>query len=102
MELPKKVDFTHVAVCNCGALTVTIDNQSYSMSVETFKKKYGFEIHNIIYSNCNHCVNHWGIDLCACGSGAPFEECDEAHEMCRTPMQDIEKKKSNPPCEWFT
>ena len=19
---------------------------------------------------CNHCVNHWGIDLCECGSGA--------------------------------
>ena len=25
---------------------------------------------------CNHCVNHWGIDLCECGSGARVGECE--------------------------
>lgn len=23
----------------------------------------------------HHCVNHWGIDLCECGSGEPVDEC---------------------------
>lgn len=96
-----EIDFTYVAVCSCGALTVTINNKNYSMSAETFKERYGFEIHNIIYSNCDHCVNYWGIDLCACGSGAPFEVCDEAHKMCRTPMQDIDEEISIPSGGWL-
>lgn len=25
---------------------------------------------------CDHCVNHWGIDLCECGSGARVGECE--------------------------
>lgn len=31
---------------------------------------------------CNHCVNHWGIDLCECGSGARVGECgsQKAHD----------------------
>ena len=24
---------------------------------------------------CNHCINHWGIDLCDCGSGEKPGEC---------------------------
>lgn len=25
---------------------------------------------------CNHCVNHWGIDLCECGSGEEVGKCN--------------------------
>lgn len=25
---------------------------------------------------CDHCVNHWGIDLCECESGARVGECE--------------------------
>ena len=105
-----EIDFTYLAVCSCGAVTVTVNGKDYSMSAETFKERYGFdannttqefkeqndfEVHSVVLGNCNHCINHWGIDLCACGSGAPFEWCDEAHEMCHTPMQNIEENKTH-------
>ena len=25
---------------------------------------------------CDHCVNHWGIDVCECGSGEPVGKCE--------------------------
>ena len=32
--------------------------------------------------SCNHCVNHWGLDLCACGNGEDPEECDGGFAEC--------------------
>ena len=26
--------------------------------------------------SCNHCVNHYGIDLCECGSGKAVGKCE--------------------------
>lgn len=37
------------------------------------------------YWNCNHCVNHWGLDLCACGSGEYVDECQENTAYCGQP-----------------
>lgn len=37
------------------------------------------------YFNCNHCVNHWGLDLCGCGSGELFGECQEDTAYCGQP-----------------
>ena len=39
---------------------------------------------------CNHCVNNWGLDLCACGSGETPEECDGEFEECGRPMQNLD------------
>ena len=79
--------------CSCGALTVEIDGESYSMSSETFDKKfpnlYSGDYKEEYYT-CNHCVNHWGIDICGCGSGNPFEECEDGFPECGTPSQSIE------------
>ena len=65
--------------CNCGAITLTFeDGTDSSMYQDTFNKM------NIDLSEakelpqsycCNHCVNHWGIDLCECGSGERVGEC---------------------------
>ena len=63
----------------------------YSMKSETFKEVFGFEILPSMFVNCNHCINHWGIDLCACGSGEDFDKCEEGHSMCGKPMQVIGK-----------
>lgn len=34
---------------------------------------------------CDHCVNHWGIDLCGCGSGQKVGKCEcgsqKAHDI---------------------
>ena len=96
-----EVDFYYAVPCACGAITITTVDGVYSMSSEAFLARYGFEIQTTPYSNCDHCVNNWGIDLCACGSGKPFAECDEGHDMCGTPMQDIDKKISKPTGGWL-
>lgn len=93
--------FEHIAKCNCGAITITINGIGYSMSEETFIEKYGNEGNDFLqnemqnFSNCNYCVNHWGIDLCACGSGELIKECKEGLDVCNTPMQDIEQGQVN-------
>lgn len=38
---------------------------------------------------CDHCVNHFGLDLCGCGSGNPFGKCDEYLPECSIPMQSV-------------
>ena len=87
----------HVAKCSCGAITVTDDKENYSMSIETFEKirpqlYISFDAAEFgKYENCNHCVNHWGIDLCACGSGETPEKCDNELSMCGTPFQTLGK-----------
>lgn len=58
--------------CNCGAITVQYENgASNSMYFETFNQ-LALDIsqaQEIPQSYCcDHCVNHWGIDLCECGS----------------------------------
>lgn len=85
--------------CQCGAFTLEVEledgtTQSYSMSSETLDKELGrASIASVLreeqYCNCNHCVNNWGVDLCACGSGETPEECDNDLEMCGTPMQQM-------------
>lgn len=37
----------------------------------------------------DHCVNHYGLDLCGCGSGNPFGKCDEYLPECSIPMQSV-------------
>ena len=73
---------THIQRCNCGAIPLTFENDaSNSMYEETFEKikdqldlSEAEELQNCYC--CNHCVNHWGIDLCECGSGERVGECE--------------------------
>jgi hypothetical protein len=63
--------------CQCGAVTVAGDDFDNSMAFDVFTKEYPcLELEENIFCNCNHCVNHWGVDLCNCGSGEPVGECD--------------------------
>ena len=67
----------YIQECICGAVTVTFANgATNSMSRETFNKLGITGEHSPhAFCNCNHCVNHWGIDLCQCGSGQPVSKC---------------------------
>jgi hypothetical protein len=79
---------THIARCQCGAITVYFDNNTdCSMTLKTFLKEFpGFRIPTEAeYHNCNHCVNNWGIDLCGCGSGEPLGKCEGEFEECQYP-----------------
>lgn len=80
--------------CTCRAITVTIDGVNYSMSRAFFNKlfvAYRRKITEIPTNGCDYCVNHWGIDLCACGSGKKYWKCKEGYKVCGRPMQSIEK-----------
>lgn len=79
--------------CVCGALTVyTADGKSYSCK-QSAKKTFfpGLDlrkIHRLSTSYCcDHCVNHYGLDLCGCGSGEKFGHCHNGLEECKIPMQ---------------
>lgn len=80
--------------CKCSAITIYSDTDQISMSLETFQKEFpglGVEPDCIIYNSCNHCVNHWGVDLCECGSGGFPGEC---HCGSKIAYYDIEPIKS--------
>ena len=93
-----------VQVCACGAVTVYIDDTPYSMKKAEFKRRFGRlpRIGNKARladtGSCNYCVNHWGIDLCACGSGEHYRKCRAGHKgYCGRPMQSIEEGYRNVP-----
>lgn len=82
----------HIAVCTCGAITFEREHdQSWSVKKEKapcyFPEVPSAFFRNMKrfvgeYSSCNHCVNHWGLDLCACGSGEDPEACEEGFLEC--------------------
>lgn len=88
-----ETEIEHIDKCNCGAITVTIDNENYSMSRKVFNKLFGKHRLSVSVCNCNHCVNHWGIDLCACGSGEHPNRCKEGFKECGQPMQALGEKQ---------
>ena len=66
--------------CVCGAITVFHGNgNGYSCASEN-RATYlpGLDLRKLRrYSKgdtfcCDHCVNRYGLDLCACGSGEPY------------------------------
>ena len=76
----------YIQKCKYGAVTIRFDNgASNSMFWETFEK-LDLDTGDATWLHqsycCNHCVNHWGIDLCECGSGARVGECgsQKAHD----------------------
>lgn len=69
----------YIQKCKCGAVTISFDNGvSNSMFLETFEK-LNLDTGDATWLQqsccCDHCVNHWGIDLCECGSGQKVGEC---------------------------
>ncbi len=77
--------------CQCGAITVERDGQTYSMSRADFLRLCpGEDVPRKTMHNCNWCVNHWGIGLCGCGSGKKFGKCREDLTECARPAQDMD------------
>ena len=85
--------------CECGAITLyTDDNRSYCCSGTPGRRKRLLPAINLRKLKrmgpktccCDHCSNHWGIDLCACGSGEPYWKCNWGYRECGRPMQVLE------------
>lgn len=93
---------TSIQHCQCGATTVYLDNDSNaSMPFESYQEKFGEET-KLMRSGrtmtcCNYCVNHWGVDLCGCGSGQKVGECDGNFTECinQIPAQELCVKKES-------
>lgn len=91
--------------CTCGAITFVADDGREFSVMEADLDKYlprkrldalckggDFSMLKELDKTfaCNHCVNHYGLDLCACGSGMAPEKCDQGFDVCGKPMQSIE------------
>lgn len=83
--------------CQCGAITLEVDNgYEYSCNQKNLKKFFpqiDLRRKSVIrYQDtycCDYCVNHYGLDLCGCGSGELFGKCDNNLEECKQPMQSL-------------
>ena len=80
--------------CSCGAVTVEVDGSTYSVKRSRLKEFFpDLDLRKCRkYSDvfcCDHCVNHYGLDLCGCGSGEPFGKCDNGLPECLMPMQAV-------------
>lgn len=102
LEQFEECNIEDISYCSiCYAYTVYINGENYSVhegnffkyfssiDEEVFKKSIKKVLLNTSYC-CNWCVNHWGLDICACGSGEPFETCEGEYDICGKPMQEID------------
>lgn len=96
--LYSKYGIESIDKCVCGALTLQTSNKQVSVKPENASEFFpemnvafwdAFEKIIPNWCHCDHCVNHYGLDLCACGSGEKPEDCDADFEMCGTPYQTI-------------
>lgn len=78
----------NVIRCDCGAVTISDNLYSNSMFYSTFRNEYpDLILGQLTDLHCDHCVNHWGIDLCICGSGIVPDKC------CNEPAQIVNQSK---------
>ena len=103
--LPQNI--TTIIKCTCGALTIyTDDSAEYCCKEENFKKFFPnvdrrstrHKTLNHTQCCCNHCVNHWGLDICSCGSGENVGECECGSSI---PFQQIGKENYKCETAWI-
>lgn len=98
--------FTGFYRCRCGAITFVTDDKREFSCLETNLEHFlpedklpeycpGEDPANLtqfqnVFS-CNHCINHYGLDLCACGSGEAPDKCENGYTVCGKPMQSLER-----------
>lgn len=80
--------------CLCGAVTLEVDGSTYSAERKNLRKFFPhIDLRKVRrYPTtfcCDHCVNHYGLDLCGCGSGEPFGKCTNGLPECEMPMQKV-------------
>ena len=87
--------------CSCGAWGIAdaTGEVKFCSDLKTLEHYTGMhftkqEIDNALHLwGCNHCCNHWGLDLCECGSGEPVGECEcGSHE----PSERFNVRKDRP------
>ncbi len=76
-------DILWYSKCCCGAISIQTPLGTYSCKQRDFRKYFPnvdlrkFKLARAVESYCcDHCVNHYGLDLCSCGSGEKVGYCD--------------------------
>jgi len=99
------MEITDVYKCSgCNAVTIEgISDEgeqfSNSMKLKAFRENFkGIRIKRTLAS-CNYCVNHWGVDLCGCGSGQKVGKCKNDYYECQNkiPAQQLFEMKDSTP-----
>ena len=68
--------------CQCGAVTLYFANGTNSSVKQKNLKKFGIDLRKLKRINkqemyaCDHCINHYGLDICSCGSGKKVGKCE--------------------------
>ena len=70
--------------CQCGAITIETEAGTYSCKSSIFRTLFpNVDLRKCKavkglseWTNCNHCVNKYGLDLCSCGSGEKVGKCE--------------------------
>lgn len=67
--------------CQCGAITLYFADGTINSIKQKNLKKFGIDLRKIKRINkqemyaCDHCINHYGLDICSCGSGKEVGKC---------------------------
>ena len=68
------------SICKCGAVTINFANGATNSVKQENLDRFGIDLTGVEMLSetfcCNHCVNHWGLDICECGSGEDYETCE--------------------------
>lgn len=68
------------SICKCGAVTINFANGATNCVKQENLDRFGIDLTGVEMLSetfcCDHCVNHWGLDICECGSGEDFETCE--------------------------
>lgn len=82
---------TDYSNCDCGAITVYFESGDNNSLLKENLNKFNIDLEDAEELNstymCNHCINHYGLDLCGCGSGEIPEDCKENFSECGNPYE---------------
>ena len=84
--------------CSCGAYGIDDGTKEikWAENLQEFNKYTKLNLKESNFKNaetcymCDYCVNHWGMDLCKCGSGKKIHECEC---KCNLPAQTYKKQE---------
>jgi len=70
---------TDYSKCACNAITIYFANGESNSLKARNKKNFNIDLRGVkklqdTYG-CDHCINHYGLDICQCGSGKKPEKC---------------------------
>lgn len=82
------------SLCKCGAITLHTQYGQLSCRKDNLKKFFpGLNLDDCFQEPncyaCNHCINHMGLDLCACGSGETPDDCTMETSVCSNPYTQL-------------